>query len=64
MKPGPGLLPGPSHGPLPGAVPDPHRCAPSPHRCAPVSQGCAPVPLPAPAPHPTSRAIRELRSPR
>ncbi|PPS89076.1 hypothetical protein BZZ08_01946 [Streptomyces sp. MH60] len=41
---------GPSHGSLPRAVPDPHRCAP--------------VPLPAPAPHPTFRAIRELRSPR
>ncbi|MGX1513175.1 hypothetical protein RKD44_004463 [Streptomyces collinus] len=57
MKPGPGLLPGPSHGPLPEAVPGPHRRAPGPHRCAPV-------PLPAPAPHPTFRAIRELRSPR
>lgn len=57
MKPDPGLLPGPSHGPLLGAVPDAHRRAPSPHRCAPV-------PLPAPAPHPTFRAIRELRSPR
>ncbi|MFK4543544.1 hypothetical protein RKD29_003140 [Streptomyces tendae] len=59
-----GLARDPSHGFLPGAVPGPHRCAPGPHRCAPAPHGCAPVPLPAPAPHPTFRAIRELRSPR
>lgn len=64
MNPGPGLLPGPSHGPLPGAAPGLHHRAPGLHHRAPSPHRCAPVPLSAPAPHPTFRAIRELRSPR
>ncbi len=59
-----GLAHDPSHGSLPGAAPGPHRRAAGPHRRASGPHRCATVPLPAPAPHPTFRAIRELRSPR
>ncbi|GAA5211365.1 hypothetical protein GCM10023323_42680 [Streptomyces thinghirensis] len=47
----------------PGLLLDPHP-VPGPRGPGSRPHRSAPVPLPAPAHHPTFRAIRELRSPR